>query len=314
MPNEELQVANTEINQESTEIILKKIDLSPPHFPTNIENSQETTKPHPPIRDKSIKKGLSDLHGQEFSEEPEKSNSVGTILFDEENFKEDICGLKGEVISLIDQMMLFEIIYREDNEEALTIAKNLKIKVYDVYKSHFSLKSPKDEYKKPRESGDPPDIKKYRIFLSWLKERSITYLDQLVKLDLNNQDDKIEGLIIMDRLLDKILIELCWGHLSQGNHHKRRKRFDTLKLDVRMLKDCSGVIEGLVWGNCTYLGQKSRKEFVIGTGDEIISSRKKEFIYLANHSFLTLSIKDIIYIPSLNSYLILSRHNLVKLD
>ena len=99
--------------------------------------------------------------------------------------------------------------------------------------------------------------------------------------------------------------EICVEGLVEEPQGHERASLDNLELSIDMIKDCSE--KGVVGGGMTYLALKNQTSYLIGT-----SERGLKVIERDNQVFSgklpedNLDIIDLVYVPSINSYLFCS--------
>ena len=153
---------------------------------------------------------------------------------------------------------------------------------------------------------------RYRKDLVDLKQRFLSFFDQMIALDLTIPEERKEALTKTQRQITKIY-KLCTEHLGATQMKQRQDpKLQDLHVSVENAKDLKE--EGEIWWKSTNITFKNETSFMVANfhyGIGVIENSRQLYCKLPEECR---DIGDIAYIPSLNSYLIAGRNNIYRKD
>ena len=166
---------------------------------------------------------------------------------------------------------------------------------------------------KPTQDLLAPDRNiKFRQDLLELKEKTLTFFNQMMTFDINFEDDQKNALETVDKLESQIK-ELREEHLKESNLKKNELKLEDLDLVVETVQDCQK--DYIIGGGLTFVGIKSFNSFLIGTDykDHMLIEKGVQ-LYLSNLGDSVECLKDIVYIPHQDCYLMIHKDKLYRKD
>ena len=144
--------------------------------------------------------------------------------------------------------------------------------------------------------------------LVMLEERATRYFEQLMKFDINFEEDCQEALVIAQRLRSRV-DDLIKDHLGGGEEKDVNKelRLEDLKIAVERVRDWKG--EDNIGDRVTHIAMKNHNSYLVGTygsGLQVVESGEQ--VYSGELPIDDNFLRDIVYVPLVKSYFIASRY------
>ena len=161
---------------------------------------------------------------------------------------------------------------------------------------------------------DPSAFQKYKKDLLELKERAITLIDKMIQFNPSIQNDQTNALTTAQTLITNIQ-SLCKEHLAEALMQQQRERsFEDLQVNVKKSTKCRK--QGIIGGKSTLVGIKNDNSFLIGTyGESLLLKENGKEIFTGKALYLNwTTLRDIVYIPTNNYYLLSMNTQLYRKD